>query len=325
MDQIPNKQNMVVKASFSCFLQAPNPAFHVVSALFPAGYACPWHYHDYPLIMYCKEGSYFHETEHATYTCGAGTVVIIPPGTMHRFYLPKNRGAFLSIINIAFNAYIKSDFENFPNTITSLFLPAFFRLANMSRPEMYPLCETSRKTAEEIIDFLSADATVSRKRTAAEHLFSLPEFSLSEKERAFASHTAHTKLRPILLVQSYINENYGKKITAETLCNASLLCRTNFFTYISTYLGIPYSSYMTMIRVIRANHALLHTSFSLSYISDMCGFATCSHMSKCFKKYIGCLPKQQRARQEKHYKDSPRIHLTVDYFLEQNTQISQKN
>ena len=123
-------------------------------------------------------------------------------------------------------------------------------------------------------------------------------------------------LIPVLRALSYLQVNFSQKITAEHLCQASSLCRTNLFRWVRQYLGISWSAYLTMLRVIRANYALVHTNYSITYIADMCGFSHCSHMSKCYKKYEGILPKEDRANQKLYQQRYGKLHIAHDYFMD---------
>ena len=120
---------------------------------------------------------------------------------------------------------------------------------------------------------------------------------------------------PLLAAITYIQENYPRKISGENLAKASGFCRTNVFTFFKKYLGISPAIYIVMTRVLRAQFAIAHTQYSLQYISDMCGFATISHMTNCYKRYKGVLPKNDRARMKEFRKRYPNIHISHNYFF----------
>lgn len=313
--KLPDKKKQVINVSLRTFLRYPLPV-HVYERKDLCGYAPTPQYKDYPQIWYCRDGAYTHQTEHGTYPCRKGSVVIVPPGVAHCPQVPQDGKATLLQINLTYDYLAETAFDAAPNTAVLLFLPVFLRALGHPVGEHYALSETSQAAAEALMDVLASEQPEPLKRASLENMLSLPEFAYTEEVKALAAMEAQTKLTPLLRALVYIQTNYSQKITAEQLCQVSSLCRTNLFRWIRLYLGISWASYLVMLRVIRANYALVHTNYSIAYIADMCGFSHSSHMSSCYKRHKGILPKDDRRKQLLYQKRYGKIHITQEYFME---------
>ena len=311
-----DKQKRIINQSFPTFMRCPSP-IHVhqiqdLSASIPKS-----QYKDYPQIWYCREGTYIHETEHCAYSCSAGSLVIVPPGVAHSLLAPEQGTAQLVRISLTFDYLSETTFEAAPHTAALLFLPPFLRQAGHPVKEHYFLREASRSVVEETFALLiSAKQEEAQKRASLERMLSLPELALPAHLKEATLTETYAKFSPVLRALSYIQANYSQKITAEQLCQVSSLCRTNLFRWVRQYLGISWASYLIMVRITRANHALVHTNYSIAYIADMCGFSHSSHMSSCYKRYKGILPKDDRQKQLIYQKRYGKLHITHEFFMD---------
>ncbi len=295
--EITDKRNRIINVSFRTFMRFPPPA-HVYELQKCSGYEPKAQYKDYPQLWYCREGEYIHETEYGTYLCRSGSLVIVPPGVAHRPRVPQGTNTTLLRIDLTFDYLSEISFDAAPNTAILLFLPGFLRETGHPVREYYALSEASRSVVEEILTILASEKQEEvRKRTSLERMLCLPEFGYPAELKELAAVEAKNRLSPVLRALSYIHANFSQKIVTEQLCQASSLCRTNLFRWMGLYLGIPWATYLVMLRVIRANYALIHTNYSIAYISDMCGFTHSSHMSSCYKRYKGILPRDDRRKQ----------------------------
>ena len=274
-------------------------------------------YKDYPQLWYCREGEYLHETEYGTYHCKSGSLLIVPPGVAHKPHIPQEVNTTALRVSLTYDYLLDTPFDAAPNTATLLFLPVFLRQAGCPVPEHYTLSEASRSAAEEALSVLADKKWAADcKRSALEGMLSLPEFTIPGGYREAAAAMFKNRLLPVLRALSYLHANFSQKITAQQLCKASSLCRTNLFRWVRQYLGISWAAYLVMVRLTRANHALVHTDYSIAYISDMCGFSHSSHMSSCYKRYKGILPKDDRQKQLIYQKRYGKLHITHEFFMD---------
>ncbi len=262
---------------------------------------------DYPSIWICFDGEFLLHTESGDVLFSPGTVAIVPAGTMYYPEVTSDTKFSVFRLFVQYNIYRHVNFSAYINSITHLLLPAFSKELGFSPVRTASLTGNSFEEAKNMVSAPSLKSI--------ESFFSLPEFTLSEKQKKSALSVVSRRLLPVLDAMTYIQENYSQKITGEELAKSSGLCRTNLFTFFKRYLGVSPLTYLIMIRVIRAQFALTHTQYSLQYISDMCGFANCSHMSRCYRQYKGFLPREDRAKMRAYRKKYPEIHVSHDYFF----------
>ncbi|MBQ6698220.1 MAG: helix-turn-helix transcriptional regulator [Oscillospiraceae bacterium] len=154
--------------------------------------------------------------------------------------------------------------------------------------------------------------------------FSLPELVLDDEKRARVSKVRDEKLIPIIRTVVYMNKNFSKKIHCEDLLKISQMCRTDFYTLIKKTVGEKYSIYLQKIRVFRAHRALGFTDYSFSYIADMCGFGSVTYFGKCYKKYRGYTPKEERAALNELRERYSGIRISHEFFEPEEMKNSQK-
>lgn len=299
------KSKRLVATSSTMFLGKKSPiALSIITKIIPE-HTTP-RYTDYPSIWLCIKGKIVFHTENGDFPCTPGSAVIIPPGTMYSPELFDEEYLFYRVYT-EYDTYKNVDHAAFINSITHLLLPPFSQELGFAPTRMVTLSPASFKEAKELLE--------SPSLKNIEKFFTLPEFTLTPGQKKGALSIISSRLLPMLAAMTYVQKNYALKITAEDLIEVSGLCRTNLFAVFRKYLGISHAVYHSMIRVARAQYAIAHTQYSLQYISDMCGFATLSHMSKCYKKYKGFLPKVDRAMMKEYRKRYPNIYVSHDYFF----------
>lgn len=304
-NKMPKKTECMISTSATLFLNKKSSVvLSCVTQIIPERTAP--RYNDCPLIWLCIKGKIILHTENGDFFCSPGSAVIIPPGTM---YYPEffNEEYLFYRVYTEYNAYQNVDHAAYINSITHLLLPPFSHELGFVPTRMVALSPASFKEAKNLFEAPSLKNI--------EKFFTLPEFTLTTEQKKAALSLVPSRLLPMLTSMTYIQENYALKITADDLIEVSGLCRTNLFSVFRKYLGISHAVYHIMIRVKRAQYAIAHTQYSLQYISDMCGFATLSHMSKCYKKYKGLLPKVDRAMMKEYRKMYPNIYVSHDYFF----------
>lgn len=307
MENANPKAERLISTSITKFLSEKPPILvnRITSA--PNEYYSAY-YSDYPSIWLCLDGTYTHRIETGDLLCKPRTLLIIPPGVMHFAEIAPESKILIVRLILEYNAYMNVDHNAYINSITHLLLPSFSDELGFTPTLSVKLSSASLDEAKKIFDAPSLKSL--------ERLFSLPEFSLSQMQRESALSVFSSRVLPVLRAITYIQKNYALKISSERLAEVSGLCRTNLFLFFKKYLGIPHSIYTIMLRVIRAQYAIAHTQYSLQYISDMCGFSTSSYMTKCYKKYKGFSPKEDRANMKVFRKRYPNIHISHAFFEE---------
>ena len=89
---------------------------------------------------------------------------------------------------------------------------------------------------------------------------------------------------------SYIEKNYTRNISNEELANISGYHPYHLNRLMKNSTGITMHSYLTYIRIEKSKEFLLNTDYSISQISEMCGFACPYYFSSAFKKATSVTP-----------------------------------
>lgn len=90
---------------------------------------------------------------------------------------------------------------------------------------------------------------------------------------------------------AYIEENYAKRITLETLCRISNLSSSSLLRAFARAKGITPYIYLENIRIKEASK-LLADGIKPTEVAIETGFADQSHFTNVFTKYIGFTPKR---------------------------------
>ncbi len=93
----------------------------------------------------------------------------------------------------------------------------------------------------------------------------------------------------------YIEQNYTKNISIETLANISNMSVSRFFPAFKNAFGITPVEYLNNYRVNRAIILLMNNdSISIEAISEKCGFESSAYFRRVFKKITGKTPREYR-------------------------------
>ena len=275
------------------------------------------HVHDYPQMYCCFEGESRHHISGKEYVIREGDVIFMPAGSFHRFGLSDD--CKLVNVNLSFKVLFKKNCALSLSGIAHMFLHNFGEELGFSVPIVVKLAEESMSEAWKIFDEMieknhSKDVRTEDQIALLNKLFSFPEFSFDAARERTVRTVAYDKLIPAFRAVEYMNEKFSEKIHCEDLLRVSGFCRTDFYKMIKKTVGETYSIYLQKIRVKRAHRALGFSDYSFSYISDMCGFGSPTYFGKCYKKYRGYTPKEERAALKELQQTYPHIRVSHEYF-----------
>lgn len=94
----------------------------------------------------------------------------------------------------------------------------------------------------------------------------------------------------------YIRDNIREKISVDTLAQMSGMSKYHFireFKRITHYTPIMY---INSVRIEIARRLIVENRFSISEVSERCGFDNLSYFTKTFKKYTGVTPSEMRVK-----------------------------
>ena len=315
--------------SFRVFMYYHYP-FFVRRSIHTACKDSELHRHDFPQLWYCSRGKYLHYVEDKVYSCGEGSLIIIPPGVAHSFEVSKGQSAELFCIQGTFFFFNKLSELLRTNALTSMFLQNFSKELGFEVKNAVSFRGDDRRIFENALIELSKfnyecaipDITQVRKRI--EELFSLDFFSFDEKRKKRAEWVIRTKLEPIFNALLYINQNFNENITSKQLVKISAMSYSDFFKYFKKVTGVTFSIYLQMLRLRRALLYLAFTKYSFDYIATLCGFSNGTYFGRLFKKYYKRTPREERARQKYTKESNPFIHVTHNSIAQLNIGMKEK-
>lgn len=95
---------------------------------------------------------------------------------------------------------------------------------------------------------------------------------------------------------NYINTNYMKNITLETVADYIHLNPSYFSSLFKKETGMNFSDYLNKVRIEESKKLLKNKNYSILEISIEVGFQDQSYYSKVFKKITGITPKEYREK-----------------------------
>ena len=94
----------------------------------------------------------------------------------------------------------------------------------------------------------------------------------------------------IQITINYMNQNFGEKITIESLSKLANMSESNFNRIFKKETGISPIEYLINVRIKKAKKFLREKTNTITEISINCGFYGISHFSSCFMKQLGMSP-----------------------------------
>ena len=95
----------------------------------------------------------------------------------------------------------------------------------------------------------------------------------------------------------YMRNNFDKKIDIGELADHVFLSRSGLIWKFNQELNTTPSNYLKVLRMRHAKHLLLNYSYSITQISEMCGYSNPYYFTNTFHHYTGMSPSEYR----KHY------------------------
>lgn len=100
--------------------------------------------------------------------------------------------------------------------------------------------------------------------------------------------------KPIRLAKQYINENYNKPLTLESVSARIGFNPAYFSTLFKKETGKNFSEYIMEVRIQNAKQLLIQTSRNVDDIAVEVGYSDLKYFSKLFKKITGLNPSEYR-------------------------------
>lgn len=96
------------------------------------------------------------------------------------------------------------------------------------------------------------------------------------------------------VIDSYIEQHMGRKITVSQLAGCAFLGESQFHTLFKEQTGISPYQYLLEKRLTEARQMLVHSHHSLAYIAQHCGFSSQSLFTQVFSSRLDISPARYR-------------------------------
>ena len=237
------------------------------------------HSHPHYEIYYLEKGERMFFLSNALYKITAPTLVIIPPYIMH-----KTEGGPFSKYNVNVE-------ENYLNSFE----------ADVLKELSLKIIIPDEKQNEEIIRLLQTlkipYKNSKHSDAVTQTLFSYFILKLSELKTGQAENVTlqNNRVPPVILkIIDYLNENYSKCITLDTISKEFFISAPTIIYNFKKHTNCAPIEFLLNVRLNKAKQLLVSTNISIGKIADMCGFSSANYFGLIFKKKEGISPAKYR-------------------------------
>lgn len=99
-------------------------------------------------------------------------------------------------------------------------------------------------------------------------------------------------------ILEYVKEHFAEDLTSNAVAEKLSFNHSYFCRKFKKNFGTSFSNYLTSYRISVSTAMLSEGNKSIADVAFACGFSTPQYFSKCFKKAIGILPNQYKAKSQ---------------------------
>ncbi len=261
---------------------------------YPNGYI-PWHWHDAFEVDYVEKGTMEVRTPEERVTLEQGDVIFINSGMLHAYQSLDSRECIscaqifdMQFISGAYNSYLERKYV----------LP--IRENGM---QIYSFSPDSPRRVH-MASAVTRAVTLCKEEPFGYEFDLRSEMSdfwkelFLETESMRAGMERHVKVdeERIKLMMSFIQDNYADRLTLEDIAESAGISTRECSRCFNRCLSMTPFQYVTRFRLRTAAEMLLHTGESILTIAEDCGFSSAGYFSHTFAEYLGCTPREYRAR-----------------------------
>lgn len=255
----------------------------------------PLHWNDELETIYIVKGSMDLFANGSQRTLHEGEICIINAGCIHYFAANKESPdcTYICLLaNESIFSYSPSIKEKYIDHIFHAIHPSYNTIGRDN-----PFYKQLLDLYDRLTEVLASDKPASELLIIAhfhEYIYLLWNAMQDSFSQAV---TVNTKeIEAFRSVLSFIEQNYGSKITIEELCRAGSISRNKCFYLFRKYTNNSPTHYILDYRLEKASRFLTQTTLPLSQIASICGFSHQSHFAEYFKKKYQITPLQYRSQ-----------------------------
>jgi len=251
------------------------------------------HFHDMYEIYYLISGERNYSIGNRSYNVSPGDLLFIPSCEIHR--ATNTSAPFHERIVIHFNkSFLGEDAVWLDDE----------RCPFVTGTHLITLPVRVRKRVEEllslmVIEYYTKDQGFETTLKAA--LLELLVLSVRRNKGAMGRKIEQAQIeyamrscQKISEIISYMNDNYEKPLTLESLARQCYISPCYLSRLFKRTTGCSFIKYLTEIRIKTAQRLLRETEWKVGVIAEKTGFGDLAHFGKMFKKITRCTPLQYR-------------------------------
>ena len=268
---------------------------------------CYFHKNDFPIHMHSHEfyeiniiteGFGTHYIENNSFSISSGDFFIIPPNIRHGYSEKSNLNIFHIILSDKFFTRYRDDLRSLHGF--SLLFNIEPQLRAKSNLKIFPTISTS-----DFMFFLSEIGKLYKLNQATDAMHEtekciktlnlICEFANIVTSNKYGTKThSFIDIQQITTVLSYIDNNYGSKITLQDLCKLSNMSRSTLLNQFNAMCNCSPTEYIQSVRIDNARKLLADSDLSIATIAQECGFYDSAHFTRTFFQKTNLLPKEYR-------------------------------
>lgn len=114
------------------------------------------------------------------------------------------------------------------------------------------------------------------------------------KRKAVPDNTLSPVQQKVTDIIRHINQHYREPLLLDDIAKQFFISKGHLCRVFKEVSGFGFSQYINITRIREAEHLLRTTDWSITHISEQCGFENFSHFGRVFKKLVGMSPREYR-------------------------------
>ena len=228
-------------------------------------------------------------------TCKAEDFVLIPPNTVHSFYLETDDACTFRHIHFdpsLFSHWYLNQDDPYPLDLLTALI--FCCTSHFHLPADEELTLLVAKIIEQTAEGGLSNAALSTLHVAELMLYLIKLANLDLSLMTDSNTRTPEYIRYVSYTLSYIHENFTEKILIQDIADHLNISTRYLSKIFSQHMNLTILNYINIYRINQAIELMINPSLSLTSIATQIGLKDSQHFSKLFRNIIGLTPNRYR-------------------------------